>query len=156
MVSSNRSSSRRSCPSLGCCTRPAGVTDDPLGLTERPSGDAGDLGGEPVDLRLGLPGASPQRPGDLLEPTPSRSATIPEAGAAGRTAGLDPPDEPTQPGHGLLQQVGIGRVVDVGLHHGGIHPQLAAPQQLVLGELVQQRAIELLDDLRAGAADQLD
>ena len=36
-----------------------------------------------------------------------------------------------------------------------IHPQLAPAQQLVTRELAEQRGVELVDDLRAGASDQL-
>ena len=69
--------------------------------------------------------------------------------------GLDPPHQPTQLAHGLLQQVGVGRVVDVGLHHGGVDPQLAGPQQLAGGQLGHQRGVQLIDHL-GPAADQLD
>jgi hypothetical protein len=47
-------------------------------------------------------------------------------------------------------------VVDVGLHHGGVHPQLAPTQQLAGDQLAEQGAIQLPDDLRAGATHQLD
>jgi hypothetical protein len=50
----------------------------------------------------------------------------------------------------------MGRVVDVGLDHGGVDPQLAGPQQLALGELGHQGGVQLLDHLRSGPADQLD
>jgi hypothetical protein len=38
-------------------------------------------------------------------------------------------------------------MVDVGLYHGGVDAELAASQQLVGGELAQQRVVELLDRL---------
>jgi hypothetical protein len=56
----------------------------------------------------------------------------------------------------MLQQVGVGRVVDVGLHHRGIDPQLAGPQQLAGGELGHQRGVQLINHLGAGPPDQLD
>jgi hypothetical protein len=56
----------------------------------------------------------------------------------------------------VLQQVGVGWVVDVGLDHGGVDPQLAGPQHPVGGQLGQQRGVELPDHFGAGAAHQLD
>jgi hypothetical protein len=50
----------------------------------------------------------------------------------------------------------VGRVVDVGLHHGGVGPQPAGPQHPVGGQPGHQRGVELPDDLGAGATDQLD
>jgi hypothetical protein len=50
----------------------------------------------------------------------------------------------------VLQQVGVGGVVDVGLDHGGVDPQLAGPQQLAGGQLGDQGGVQLLDDLGAG------
>jgi hypothetical protein len=56
----------------------------------------------------------------------------------------------------MLQQVGVGRVVNVGLHYGGIHPQLAGTQQLAGGQLGHQGGVQLLDHLGPGPPDQLD
>jgi hypothetical protein len=70
--------------------------------------------------------------------------------------GLEASDQPTELSDRVLQQVGVGRVVDVGLHHGGVHPQLASPQQLAGGEFGHQGGVQLLDRLRAGSAHQLD
>jgi hypothetical protein len=91
-----------------------------------------------------------------LHPPPSRPAAVPEPGPAGGPAALDAPHQPTDLAHGLLQQVGVGWVVDVGLDHGGVHPQLAAPQQLVAGQLAQQSGNQLVNHLGASTADQLD
>jgi len=74
-------------------------------------------------------------------------AAVPKSGPGRCPVGLDAAHQPANLAHGLLQQVGVGRVVDVGLHHGGVHPQLAPAQQLVVGELSQQRVVELGDDL---------
>ena len=54
----------------------AGVARHPLRLRERPPGNRGDLGGEPVNLRGRLPGAPPQGLGDLLEPPPGRVGPV--------------------------------------------------------------------------------
>jgi len=85
-----------------------------------------------------------------------RAATIPKWGLGGCATGLDAAHQPTEFADGLLQQVRVGRVVDVGLHHGGVDSQLARPQQLVVGELCHQRGVELCDGDWPGAADQLD
>jgi hypothetical protein len=105
---------------------------------------------------IATPGPPPQRARQLFHPPASRPATVAEPGPADGTAALDTPHQPTDLAHRPLQQIGVGRVVDVGLHHGGVEPQLAAPQQLVGGQLGQQRLVELRDDLRAGATNQLD
>jgi hypothetical protein len=47
-------------------------------------------------------------------------------------------------------------MVDVGLDHGGVHPQLAPPQQLGRSQLGHQGGVELLDGGRAGPTHQLD
>ena len=136
--------------------RLAGVARHHLHFPQGVPGDPGDLAGEPIHLAHRHPGPPPQRPGQLLHPPASRPAAVAESGPADGTAALDAPHQPTQLAHGLLQQIRVGRVVDVGLHHRGIHPQLAGPQQLVGGQLGHQRLVELLDHLRSGATDQLD
>jgi hypothetical protein len=91
-----------------------------------------------------------------LHPPPGGPATVAEPGPAGGTAALDPADQPTQLADRTLQQVGVGRVVDVGLDYRGVDPQLAGPQQPVAGQLRHQGGVQLLDHLGAGATDQLD
>jgi hypothetical protein len=87
---------------------------------------------------------------------PSRPTTVPKPGPAGRALGLDAPHQPAEFADRLLQQVRVSGIVDVCLDHDGVHPQLAPAQQPITGQLVQQRAVELRDRLRAGAAYQLD
>ena len=127
-----------------------------MDLAQGPPGELGDLSGQPVDLTHRQPGASPQRLGDLAQAPPGGTATIPEPGPGGRAAGLESPDQPTGGADGALEQVGVGRKVDIGLDHGRVDAQLAGAQQLVTRELAQQRRVELLDRCRAGSADQLD
>src|SRR4029453_14426379 len=43
---------------------------------------------------------------------------------------LDPPDQPAQLAHGLLPQIGVGGIVDVGLHHGVSPRSLPPPSSL--------------------------
>jgi hypothetical protein len=131
---------------VGTC--PAGVTRHHLDLLQGLPGDLSDLGGEPVPLGHRHPGAPPQGAGQLLHPPASGPATVPEPGPAGGTAGLDAADQPTKLADGVLQQVGVGEVVNVGLHHGGVDPQLAGPQQRAGGQLGHQRGVQLLDDPR--------
>jgi hypothetical protein len=97
-----------------------------------------------------------QRLGELPHPPPGRPTTVTKRGPGGRTPRLDPPHQPTELPDRVLQQVGVGREVNVGLHHGGVDPQLAGAQQLVGGQLAKQRTVEPLDHLRAGTVDQLD
>jgi len=132
-----------------------GGTLDRGDLAQGLPGDPGDLGGEPVDLVHGDAGAPPQGLGELAHPAPGRAAAVPKRGPTRSAARLEAPHQPADRAHRLLQQVGVGRVVDVGLHHRGVHPQLAGAQQLVAGELAQQRGVELADDLRAGTAHEL-
>lgn len=139
---------------LGSCS--TSVAGQVLGLGQGLAGDHSDLGGEPVDLHLGLPGAPPQRPSALLEAPPGQVGAIPIGRAAGRAALLDPPGQPAEGAHRMLQQVGVGGMVDVGRDDGGVDPERAAAQQLLAGELAKQRGVALGDHLRAGAADQLD
>jgi hypothetical protein len=98
-------------------TRPAGVADHRLHLAQGLPGQPGDLAGQPVHLDHRLPTTTAQRMRQLPHPPPRRPAPIPEPGPAGRPTTLDAPHQPTQLAHRLLQQVGVGRVVDVGLHH---------------------------------------
>ena len=137
-------------------TRPTGVAGDLLGLRHTSPGNGGDFGGEPVDLGGGLPGASPQGPGDLLEPASGGAGAVAERGMGGRAARADMADQPAEGAHGVLEQVGVGGMVDVGLDDGGVDAQLAAAQDPLAGQLCQQRGVELVDRLGAGAADQLD
>jgi hypothetical protein len=118
-------------------------------------GDPGDLGGEPVDLTHGDAGAPPQGLGELAHPASGRAAAVSKRGPRRSAARLEAPHWPAEGAHRLLKQVGVGRVVDVGLHDGGIHAQLTGAQQLVGGELAQERGVELLDHARAGAAHEL-
>ncbi len=124
-------------------------------LAQALPGDGGDLGGEPVDLTHGDAGAPPQRVGELAQPASGRAAAVPERGPACSAARLEAPHQPAEGAHRLLEQVGVGRVVDVGLHDGGVDPEFAGAQQLVGGQLAQQRGVELLDHARAGATHQL-
>jgi hypothetical protein len=128
--------------------RPPGVARHYLHLLQGVPCDRRDLTGQPVHLGHRHPGAPPQRPSELLHPPPSGTTAVAEPGPAGRPAGLDPADQPTQLAHRVLQQVGVGRIVDVGLDHRGVHPQLAGPQQLAGGELGDQGGVQLLDHLR--------
>jgi hypothetical protein len=43
--------------------------------------------------------------------------------------------------HTVGEQAGIGGVVNVGLHHGGVAPELASHDELFLPGLVHQRLI---------------
>jgi hypothetical protein len=74
----------------------------------------------------------------------------------GRATPLNAADQPTQLADRVLEQVGVGGVVDVGLDHGGVDPQLPGPQQLVVAQLAEQRLVELPDDPRAAATEELD
>ena len=64
----------------------------------------------------------------------------------GRATPLNAADQPTQLADRVLEQVGVGGVVDIGLDHGGVDPQLPGPQQLVVAQLAEQRLVELVDD----------
>jgi len=138
---------------------PANGTRDGLCVPEAVAGEPGDLGGELVDLRHRDAGPA-QHLAELVQPPFGGAAAVaepvPEPDPGRRSARPDPADQPTELADRVLQQVGIGRVVDVGGDHGGVDAQFAATQQLVAGELGHQRRVELLEDLRAGAADQLD
>jgi hypothetical protein len=149
-------------------TRPPGVAGDLLGLRHGPPGNGRDLGGEPVDLGGGLPGAPPQGLGDLPEPASGcagavakrraggRAGAVPEPRAGGGAAPADAADQPAERADRVLQQVGVGGMVDVGGDDGGVDAELAGSQQLACDQLGQQRVVEPVDRLRAGAADQLD
>jgi hypothetical protein len=100
-------------------------------------GDGGDLRGEPVDLAHGHAGAPPQRVGELAQPASGRAAAVPKRGPTRSAACLEAPHQPAEGAHRLLEQVGVGRVVDVGLHDGGVDPEFAGAQQLVGGQLCQ-------------------
>jgi hypothetical protein len=63
--------------------------------------------------------------------------------------------QPAEYAHGVLQQVSVGGMVDVGGDDGGVDAQLAAAQQLAGRQLGQQRGVELAEHLWAGAADEL-
>jgi hypothetical protein len=115
--------------------RPPGIVCHRLHLLQGVPRDLSDLAGEPVDLGHRYLGAPAQGPGQPFHPPPSRPASIAEPGPAGRPTALDPADQPTELADRTLQQIGVGRVVDVGLDHGGVDPQLGGPQQLALGEL---------------------
>jgi hypothetical protein len=52
-------------------------------------------------------------------------------------------------------RAGVGRVAQVGLDDGGVHPQAAAAQDLALDRLLQEGAVEVLEDLEAKAASEL-
>jgi len=69
------------------------------------------------------------------------------AGAGGPTGGLDPRHDPADAPHRLGQQAGVGGVVNVGRHHGGVGADFSHPQQLALGGLGQQGLVERLDHL---------
>jgi hypothetical protein len=64
-------------------------------LAHRLTRDAGDLGGEPVDLAHGDAGTPAEGLGELAHPAPGRAAGIPEPGARGHAAGIEAPHQPT-------------------------------------------------------------
>jgi hypothetical protein len=68
---------------------------------------------------------------------------------------VDAADQPAEDAHGVLQQVGVGGMIDVGGDDGGVDAQLAAAQQLASRQLRQQRGVELAEHLWAGAPDEL-
>jgi hypothetical protein len=82
----------------------------------------GDLAGEPIDLTHRHPGTPPQGPGQLPHPPPGRTTTITIGSAAGRATRLNMAHQPTEFADRLLEQIRVGREVDVGLHHGGVDP----------------------------------
>jgi hypothetical protein len=117
--------------------RPAGIADHRRDLLQGAPGQLGDLTGEPVHLGQGLAGAPLDGSGQPLEAAACRASPVAKRGPGRRPAGFDPPDQPTELAESLRtacsEQVGVGRVVDVGLDDRGVHPQLAGPQQLVRG-----------------------
>jgi len=127
--------------------RPAGALNDPVGVGELRGGHGGDLPGHREHELFGVTTARPQRLGDLVGPAARRTPTVPDPGP-GRAPGRL---HPLAGGHQLAdrprQQPHIGRVGHVRCDHGRVDPQLAAAQQLVVGELAKQRGVELLDDL---------
>jgi hypothetical protein len=82
-------------------------------------------------------------------------AAIPKRGLTRSAAGLEPADQPTDGADRLLEQVGVGWEVDVGLDHGGIDAQLAAAHELVGGELAEQHGVALGEHLRADPVHEL-
>jgi hypothetical protein len=79
--------------------------------------------------------------GQPLHLPPGRPTTILEPGPAARATGLGVADQPTELSDRVLQHVGVGRVVDVGLDHRGVHPQLAAQQLVAHGDLPRQALV---------------
>ena len=145
-------------PSVGGSAgqRPVGVARHGGHVAQGLPGESGHLPGQPVDLGQRHPGASPQGLGQQPHPPARRPAAVAEPDPGRHAAGAQPPDQPTGGADGPLQQVGVGREVDVGLDDGGVDAQLTGAQQLVPCELAQQRRVELGDRLGAGPTDQLD
>ena len=63
--------------------------------------------------------------------------------------------DPGEHAHSIAQQGAIGGVVDIGLHHGGIHPQFAAADYLLRLGLSDDVLVQLLHHRGAQQQSQL-
>ena len=135
--------------------RPTGVGHDPAGVGKLRRRHGGDLPGHLQHQLLGVTGARPQRPADLVGAAPRRTPPVPDPGPRRAAGGLHPLGGAGQLADRPRQQPHIGRVGHVRADDRGVGPQLAAAQQLVAHELAEQRGVELVDHAGAGAAHQL-
>jgi hypothetical protein len=68
----------------------------------------------------------------------------------------DPLDRPREDASGIAQQRAVGRVVDVGLHDGGVDPQPPPTRDLLRDGDPHQLGVDLRDHLRAEHARDLE
>jgi hypothetical protein len=95
---------------------------------------------------LGLSATQPQLRGDLAGAPASGAGVVRAAGTRRGAGSLDARHDPGDAPHRLGQQPGVGGVVNVGRHHGGVGADFPHPQQLRLHRL-GQRLVELVDHL---------
>jgi len=86
---------------------------------------------------------------------PRRTPPVPDPGPGRAPGGLHPLGGAGQLAGRARQQPHIGRVRHIRADDRGVHPQLAPAQQLVAGQLANQRSVELVDHAGAGAPHQL-
>ncbi len=83
----------------------------------------------------------------LAHPASSRPAPVTKHGAGGGPGGLEACHQPPGPGHCFGQQPGVGGVLDVSRHHGGVGADFSRLYQLRLDRFGQQRLVERGDRL---------
>src|SRR6202166_1445839 len=99
---------------------------------------------EPLPALLG---SGARSPGDVQDPQLHAATAVAQLGASFAGDLANPFHRADQNSHAIAQQARIGRIVDVGLHHGGVHAHSAPRRQPVgLGQL-HQPLVNLLDHL---------
>src|ERR1039458_6372128 len=105
-----------------------------------------------LQLVLAL-GALAARGARNVQPTQlDAPATVAQLGSSFPRDVLDLLHAPDQHPHSIPQQAAVGRVVDVGLHHGSVHAHLASFDYLFLARDGHHARMDLLDHRRAQLA----
>ena len=120
-----------------------------LGLTDHAGRVVQQLAVADLQPLLALRHTAAARAGDLPDLIAHRTSAIPQSrtgspgdlGDALHGAGQHP--------HAIAQQRAVGRVMDVGLHHRGVHTQPAAAHDALLARDGDHAVMDLLDSLGA-------
>src|SRR5260370_42071 len=120
---------------------------EPLRLSHHSAGRIEQLAIGSIELLPALLSSGALRPGDSQDPQLHAATAVAQLGASFADALSNPFHGADQNSHAIAQQARIGPIVDVGLHHGGVHAHSAPGRQPVGLNQLHQPLVNLRDHL---------